>query len=193
MRYTQFFENLKQLDYGKIYELATKGDVNGGWEIWLQVEIASCLTKKFQGRIYHTKREIPYEDGSGRKCDFVIWYEYIGDSSGEQHDVSYIELKCINPCVVSPQTDALYRYHEDIIKADSISGMVACMLVYYGDIGYAKRYLSDKAKLDEIHVLNYNGPASEVQITNVGVLANAPDEGQSPANLYILYYDSYTE
>lgn len=121
--------------------LANNQNIRGGWEIWLQVEIAlTFVTLGGQGTC---EREIAYPSGQqntpyiaynpgynppawavpnpSARCDF-----YLHRSNGTaQQDDTYIELKCVNPNAyniyrIDPITDAWNRFKQDIAKIQAI-------------------------------------------------------------------------
>jgi hypothetical protein len=108
----------------------------GGWEGWLQVEIARTFLA--QGGNAVCEREMPYPDGNGAyvsyvpatgqaapgaagngaaRCDF-----YLQRNAGIL-DQTYLELKCSNSLAPQPATDAWARFDNDITKITAVAGV----------------------------------------------------------------------
>jgi hypothetical protein len=106
MRIQQFFEAMCDYDFSRAAGLAVSGKIMGGWESWLQVELAMYLVGKLaDARII---REMTYPDEAAR-CDFYIEY-------GGGRDPTYVELKCQLPGRGDTINDALLRFQRDIAK-----------------------------------------------------------------------------
>lgn len=130
------FETLKTLlssyDFTNADILAKIPIVNGGWEVWLQVEFGMQFVKKCNEKDINFSREVKYPCSS-QKCDFHFSY-----GSGKR-DETYFELKCINPFHKNPKNDAISRFVDDIVKVHSIKEQnnyllnCVCMLYYVGD------------------------------------------------------------
>jgi hypothetical protein len=110
--------------------LASHDDIRGGWEVWLQVEIALriCIEDK-----QICTREQPYRDPNqggyfrldgtntpnqahAARCDF-----HLARREGPADEI-YVELKCINQGTGDPLGDAWNRYRADITKLKTIAG-----------------------------------------------------------------------
>lgn len=109
MRPQQFLELVSGFDCTKIKMLTEESWLDGGWEVWLQVEMACYLRDRAEeGANVQIKREVPYP-GTQKRCDFFISY-------GGGRDETYIELKCQNACASNPLNDVTYRFINDIEK-----------------------------------------------------------------------------
>jgi len=119
--------------------LADTPDIRGGWEVWLQVEIARTFVSLNQNWI--CERELSYPSGNlfnpyltydadddlapvgttsnaryAARCDFFLYRK----ESISIADETYIELKCINPSVQYPHRDAWTRFKKDVIKIQAL-------------------------------------------------------------------------
>ena len=109
MRPKEFLELVSGYDCSKVSILTEEKRLNGGWEVWLQVEIAGYLLYiKNQGADMCIERERFYPNTQMR-CDFYISYL-------RSRDETYIELKCQNACAQHPLADITNRFSNDIIK-----------------------------------------------------------------------------
>ncbi len=131
-------------DHRRAANLATNTNIRGGWEIWLQVEIAYTFVNIGGSRA--CAREIPYPSGnnnnryisydsrrmqnparleqngnSAARCDFYLSRRLQNDRGIA--DDTYVELKCINPNTNNPLDDAWNRFYSDINKIQAISGV----------------------------------------------------------------------
>lgn len=117
--------------------LAQNVDIRGGWEVWLQIEIALTFVNQGGNRV--CDREAYYPSGQlpnrwignnpaappeyiavanpGIRCDFHLHRP----AGGGLQDDTYVELKCINPNAVNPLNDAWLRYSNDINKIRDIA------------------------------------------------------------------------
>lgn len=122
MRWSQIWQCIKGYRFDKVITLATEKNIKGGWEGWLQVELAMHLF--LMGGSFEIAREEKYIN-SERRSDFYISYK-------GKKDPTYIELKCINPWNgVGAQNSVLTQYAEDIGKARAEQSVpIGCMLVY---------------------------------------------------------------
>jgi hypothetical protein len=98
-------------DFSRAAELSTSNNISGGWEVWLQVELAMHLRDKTDLHNVTVIRECPYP-GSRLRCDFFFSY-------GDRRDPTYVELKCQLPGSDDPIPEALSRFKEDIGKQRS--------------------------------------------------------------------------
>lgn len=137
MRAQQLFENINGYDFSRACYLASAQGIAGGWEVWLQVELALFLKDKMGEDNINFERERIYREfgiDSNQRCDFLISY---GGAGTGGYDNTFIELKCQNPYgKPNPLTDALKRFQSDIEKVRAIPEhpIIACMLVCYGTI-----------------------------------------------------------
>lgn len=188
MRFAQLFneEHLGSYDYSEAFKLASQSLIKGGWEVWLQVEWAKHLATRAGMSICNIQREENYPN-SREKCDFLIWYTY---GATLEHDATYVELKCTNmfnkKTIAEAQTDALNRFASDIEKVADKTDPALCILVYYGDIGAAQGYFSDRP-LSEIHVLEYVQKGPKGTMVSRGNLAAPKINNQT--NMFILGYE----
>ncbi len=116
--------------------LANNPNINGGWEVWLQVEIALAFVNQGGQRV--CVREEPYPSGQlpnrwvtylapnagtsanaaqAARCDFYLHRPALPN---QQLDDTYVELKCINPNAANPLADAWNRFNADITKIRAI-------------------------------------------------------------------------
>jgi hypothetical protein len=144
MRLQNFMQWLSEsYDPSTAIEVAGNPDFRGGWEGWMQVEIA----RTFLGHPSRVcEREFPYPDGGagypptylsynrgnntaakgadGRnaaRCDFLLQYnneEGIGVA-----DQTFIEIKCSNAQARYPEQDAWHRFNADINKISALKGV----------------------------------------------------------------------
>jgi hypothetical protein len=143
MRAQQFLIFLQQNYAGwqRAAGLANNQNIQGGWEAWLQVEIALTVVQANNQLV--CQREAPYLTGNldspfigytggpnplaravanqnnAARCDF---YLYRPDGVSIQ-DNTYVELKCINPNSFAPLDDAWNRFRNDITKIKTISNV----------------------------------------------------------------------
>lgn len=109
MRPQHFLELVSEFDCTKIETLTEDSWLDGGWEVWLQVEMACYLRDRAEeGANVQIKREVLYP-GTQKRCDFFISY-------GGDRDETYIELKCQNACASNPPNDITNRFINDIKK-----------------------------------------------------------------------------
>ena len=140
MRSQQFFERLNQFgDFRKATVFASEQVVNGGWEVWMQVEIAYAFSQTLTDVdrfVFEREKTYPDED---KRCDF---YMGINGAAGDL-DPTYMELKCINPFDLEPSKSAIVRYLVDIKKAVDVGQFVACLLVYCGNWRHVINWIKD--------------------------------------------------
>jgi hypothetical protein len=140
MRAQPFLQFLRDnYDPTQAANLAQNVNIRGGWEVWLQIEIALTFVNLGGNRI--CDREAPYPSGQvanpwignnpaappayipvanpGIRCDFHLHHPA---GIGLQDD-TYVELKCINPNAVNPLNDAWQRYNDDIDKIRNIEAI----------------------------------------------------------------------
>lgn len=117
--------------------LANNRNIRGGWEVWLQVEIALAFVNQEEGtRICQREEPYPaeienqwitYSNQTGvaqvtshrnqaARCDFCLCRH----NPHGQMDYTYVELKCINPNAPNPLQDAWERFDSDIRKVQAI-------------------------------------------------------------------------
>ena len=128
-------------------KLAHQPGIDGGWEVWLQVEIARIFRdielntlftreKKYEtprGYIsYNRNGTATYTNNykKGAKCDFHL-------TRNNGTDETHLELKCINPNNGNPEADAWNRYQQDVDKIKAIRELTGftlgiSLLAYYG-------------------------------------------------------------
>ena len=131
MRSQEFLDIMGSYDFDKARKIASWGNLHGGWEVWMQIEIARHLTEKSDIQII--EREVPYPRHGRDRCDFKISKAY-----PYQNDNTYIELKCMNPGIANPIADAKQRFENDIHKIErlySIDYSCFALLAVYGVIG----------------------------------------------------------
>lgn len=187
MRWQSLFENLLDYDFSKAEEIANTTIINGGWEVWFQVEFAYHMKQK--NASFQLKREEIYPGGVITRCDFLIWYGTPNRTTF--HDPTYIELKCINQLAANPKQDAIRRYISDLTKNIPPNNIVGCMLLFYGN---DQDILNMPAALHlpaaDIRVLRYNAGkidyASDIN-TLLYQFGYIPNDG-----LYLLYYERTT-
>lgn len=102
-------------DIGKIQKIFYDGRLNGGWEVWLQVELGMHLLERGQWGDFQIEREVIYpstrSSGAVKRCDFYITYLEIA-----MHDETYIELKCQNVFEHDSLNKVIIRLTQDIQK-----------------------------------------------------------------------------
>ncbi|TWA71298.1 hypothetical protein FBZ82_103272 [Azospirillum brasilense] len=135
MRCQQFLETIKKcfdkglIDYAKFEEFSTSKAITGGWEVWLQLEIAygflkistdegygfTCVREEVypytaMGQ-YINRAGVTLDRRSAACSDFFL--RKTGLLYG---DDTYVELKCINQSHVDPLGNAWRRFDNDIQK-----------------------------------------------------------------------------
>lgn len=113
MRIEQFLEYVKQYDIQNLQDIICDKRLRGGWEVWLQVELAKHLLGIEELNNIQIEREVKYPSNLGR-CDLFISYN-------EGYDQTYIELKCQNVSAYNPVKDVFGRFQNDIAKQKSLS------------------------------------------------------------------------
>ncbi|CAO3373066.1 hypothetical protein [Azospirillum argentinense] len=112
-------------------------NIRGGWEVWLQLEIAHGFLN-IAGN-WTCDREWPYPS-TNAAAPFLTYTAagpawgttanpvaaaradfYLRRTVGMADDV-YIELKCINPTHATPLQDAWNRFHGDVVKQQTLRG-----------------------------------------------------------------------
>ncbi|MEG3972255.1 hypothetical protein QUA00_32225 [Microcoleus sp. T2B6] len=140
MRAQQFLENLNKFyNPGRAARLAENNQyIRGGWEVWLQVEIAQAYAINYPGQT--CEREAPYPGlqanqwiafnktlstasavqnrNQAARSDFFLYRQGMLAAADETH----IELKCINNSNpnINALTDAWNRFYADITKIREI-------------------------------------------------------------------------
>lgn len=113
MRIEQFLEYVKQYDIQYLQDIICDKRLRGGWEVWLQVELAKHLLGIEELNNIQIEREVTYPSNL-RRCDLFISY-----NGGR--DETYIELKCQNVSAYNPVKDVFGRFQNDIAKQKSLS------------------------------------------------------------------------
>lgn len=150
MRIEQFMKSFCSTDLATAYRLASgiEPEKNidfkkiGGWEVWMQVELAKGLIR--EESIDKIEREKQYP-GHQIRCDL-----YAERSVGQRLKV-YIELKCINYKTQNPQERVLDGFVADCQKLKARLpqyeiGIAAC--VTYDSPAHIGRYLISKGTVD---------------------------------------------
>ncbi len=134
MRVQQFLEAMSGYNFQTAEFLASQPKVNGGWEVWFQVEMAMYLIDALgEDDIVFSREE--YYPGSVDRCDFYVEY-----NSGR--DQTYIELKCQNPFARNPVNDVFTRLMSDIRKQGNHSNVPGfCLAAVYCTIDEVYRLL----------------------------------------------------
>lgn len=137
MRTQAFLENLGgHYQANEAQKLASLPGIHGGWEVWLQIEIAKTFIaidntvsfyreQPFSNQFNINAPWIAYNNqtkiasytanrNSASKSDFFMTH-----AGGR--DNTYLELKCINPNANNPVNDAWSRYRNDIDKITGIT------------------------------------------------------------------------
>lgn len=106
--------------------LASENGIGGGWEGWLQAETALCFFSEGVGT--SCQREQPYPPpNSNYRCDLCL--------NRADKDLTYVELKCMNPYKVSAQKaldNSWASFTQDIRKIIQIGipTSIALLAVY---------------------------------------------------------------
>lgn len=127
-------------DPGRICWLAdNQRKIRGGWEAWLQVEIAITFVSYSDG--WECEREAGYPSGDlnnpwlsydrqagiattvrhlnhASRCDF---YLHRSAAQDRPRDDTYFELKCMNLNAHDPVRDAWERFNSDIYKIEAVT------------------------------------------------------------------------
>lgn len=107
-------ENISAESFARARWFSSKVEFKGGWEVWLQAEIAYALGTSDIRRKF--TREKPYPgDPLQRKCDF-----YVERDGNVSKDETYLELKCINSGVDNPFENARNRFFADVVKITNV-------------------------------------------------------------------------
>lgn len=102
--------------WGKVITFATR--MNGGWEAWLQVEIASAwLDAIGNNNFLNFARESYYYPSTGEKADFKYWTT---NSQGVSTPAVWQELKVDNASATTMQT--LKNFANDVFKVSGQKG-----------------------------------------------------------------------
>lgn len=132
--------NAANLNLARAATLAQNANLRGGWEVWLQVEIAQCLMT-YQAN-WACVREAPYPSfnnalnpyltygagvGAGvtananaaARCDFFLRRAVPNAIA----DDTYLELKVISAAAANPLNDAWGRFAADINKQAALAGL----------------------------------------------------------------------
>ncbi|MGH6870890.1 MAG: hypothetical protein ACREHE_05220 [Rhizomicrobium sp.] len=123
----------------------------GGWEGWLQVEIARTFIAAQVNNV--CEREMRYPDGQGTYVSYNPINGAQGGANGAQaaradfflqrpvaigvQDQTFLELKCSNALAGNPVQDAWARFDADIAKITAIMGVnnvlnCIALLAYWG-------------------------------------------------------------
>lgn len=117
-----------------VAHLANNPNITGGWEVWLQVEIALAFLNPNVRRICTREQQYPSGNpaapnitynpaavppvgataAAGARCDFLTQR---GGGGVGQTDDTYVELKCINASQgAGAAANAMQRFNDDIDK-----------------------------------------------------------------------------
>ncbi|MCB8836507.1 hypothetical protein [Aurantimonas sp. VKM B-3413] len=127
-------DNPRYIDLDKASYFASTVQLRGGWEVWLQLEIASVFMQASQGS-QTCDREYPYPAQGGgylaynaangavtvvpnanaaSRCDFFL------HRTAGMADDTYLELKCILAAGPDPLNNAWNRFHADVAKQQAL-------------------------------------------------------------------------
>lgn len=150
---SHYFEHVSPPSLAITKRLASNTGIEGGWEVWLQVEIALAFVTFEEGRICIREDTYPSGDAekpfiaynrgsntaefvakknSSARCDFHL---HRRDNFRPQDD-TYVELKCINPNTNHPEKDAMNRFFDDLNKIYAIGSknqtlnVIALLAIY---------------------------------------------------------------
>lgn len=116
--------------------LAQSQSIRGGWEVWLQLEIAHCFLQSVGNWLCERERAYPATQAntyltpaggltntlnSAAKCDF-----YLRRTQGISDD-THVELKCISQTSANPIADAWNRFGQDVLKQQTLKGANATL------------------------------------------------------------------
>lgn len=127
----------RRIPVGKASWFASADNFRGGWEGWLQAEIAHAFYEDRAAT--EITREQPYPSGLGAghhrylaynpangmvataahpaaRCDFYVRRPAVFGPADE----SYLELKCISPSAMNAVDDAWNRFRADVTKIDAL-------------------------------------------------------------------------
>ncbi|HTQ15135.1 MAG TPA: hypothetical protein VMH86_14770 [Rhizomicrobium sp.] len=150
MRSQPFLQWLSQ-NYNPAVAQAIAGQpvFRGGWEGWLQVEIARTFLANANTIC---EREMRYPDGNGAYISYAGGVANGGVGAGAAAradfflqrnagmlDQTYLELKCSNSLAGNPVQDAWARFDNDIAKITAIAGVnpalnCIALLAYWGQL-----------------------------------------------------------
>lgn len=187
MRGRTFLELVSQYPrLADMRELASQKVVEGGWEVWLQVELARHIKRCREGnhlfvreqrypqiqRMPRNQEEQELLAGTNKYCDF---YAAIDRGRAGLYDETYIELKCINPCDPNPCASALRRFGDDINKVKELRKIyerfgalwpnACCALVYYGSV---QSVIEACSIVSEIGILYFSQDLKQYKICSLG-------------------------
>lgn len=179
MRIEKFLSYVRKIDVRKAIYLLSNPVVNGGLEIWFQVEMASQTYQDMKN--YMVIREVTYPYDSQR-CDLY----YINQGQPEE---AYIELKCMNP--FNPKR-CIGNFINDVNKSLTLQNnlsksatkhntniTILCMLIFYGNESEAKKQITEG-----IHkTYGFGTPLANSILSKVKMEKFSPYE-----NLILIYY-----
>lgn len=116
MRSQTFLDYMRSYNFSKAKSISRWHDLRGGWEVWMQIEIAAHIAS-YPG-FQRIEREVlyPLQPALAReRCDFKIVV-----TNRMQTDDTYIELKCMNPSADRPLADINQRFSVDITKIERL-------------------------------------------------------------------------
>jgi hypothetical protein len=137
---------------GTAMQVASNPQFRGGWEGWLQVEIARTF---IQNQTQLCAREVCYPDGNGQFISYDAEEDEAHGGVANRRaaaradffmrrnegiaDDTYIELKTSSFAAGNPMRDAWWRFYEDTLKIAAIQEVnpaVNCfsMLAYWGTL-----------------------------------------------------------
>ncbi len=135
---TQTFLEILGANYivAEAQKLSSIPGINGGWEVWLQVEIAKTFVAL--DNTWSFNREQPYQNPLNGPAPWIAYnrqtkiasYSRNRNSASKSdfsmlhagnRDLTYLELKCINPNTNSASNDAWNRYRDDLNKIIGIT------------------------------------------------------------------------
>lgn len=123
MRPQKFLDWVKDYNIEKLQDIIGNDWLNGGWEVWLQVELSMFLGVLLGQNNIYIEREVVYPStrsgSAAKRCDFYIAYSKKGGK-----DETYIELKCQNASEDDSLNKVIIRLTKDIQKQEqpSIAG-----------------------------------------------------------------------
>lgn len=159
MRIQTFMNYIDDIPKENIYYLGKGGTPGkagilqaiGGWEVWLQVELANELITAQE--VHKIEREYGYPSRAQARCDI-----YVERNIGSHCESTYIELKCINYKSANPKKNVIQGFIADIDKMRNLLPRgaygIASMVTYDSPKNIANAITEAKKQiaLGDVHI-----------------------------------------
>jgi hypothetical protein len=174
-------------DTARAESIASTVRFKGGWEGWLQVEIARKFLDVNGAQV--CAREVPYPSGQNGQyvtpdggltndLRFAARADFYLRRKGSSVDETYLELKCTNQYADDPVDDAWKRFHKDVAKIINVQNTnkslnCIALLAYWGTVDFVTE--NDVVYLAGVPVKDYWGITRRTYIWRTSEYF-APDE-----------------